>query len=124
MKAVGEVEGGVTGGGVNGVVVGELSVREKGGPGGLLEVDEDTKELFEGLVKAFGLTIGLGMESGGHGGLDVAEGEKTFPEVGGKEGIAVRDNLKGKTMEADDGGKEEVGKLGGRDSTGTRDEVG
>jgi len=89
VETVGEVEGSVTGGGMDGVVVGKLSMGKEGGPGGLLEVDKDAEELLKGLVQTFGLTVSLGVEGGGHGGLDVTEGEKSFPEVGGEEGIAV-----------------------------------
>jgi len=76
------------------------------------------------LVQTFCLTIGLGVKGGGHGGLNVTEGEETFPEVGGKEGVAIRDDLKGKTVETDDGGEEQVGKLGSRDGARAGDEVG
>jgi len=124
VETVGEVEGWVAGGGVNRIVVRELSVGEERGPGGLLKVDEDSEVLFESLVEAFGLSIGLRVKCGGEGRTDVAEEKEAFPKVGGEERVTVWDDLVGEAVKSDDWGEEEVCELRGGDGAGTGKEVG
>ena len=60
-----------------------------------------TEHIFKSSVGSFGLSIGLWMESGGHGKAGAHGTEETLPKPTGELGITVRDNGHGETMEAE-----------------------
>jgi hypothetical protein len=64
-------------------------------PSGLAVVDEDSKVLFKPLIRAFGLSISLGMIGGAYVLFDIEDAAKFLREMGGKAGIAVCDDLRG-----------------------------
>jgi hypothetical protein len=97
---------------VSSVVVGELGTREEVLPVALLVVAEDTEILAEYLVDTLGLAIGLGVESGGHVGLDGEEGEEMAPEVGSEYLVAVRHNVGWQAVETIYVLEEEAGNVG------------
>ena len=56
-----------------GVIIREFREREKVEPIALLVIAKDTKVLFEGLVDAFCLSIGLRVEGSGLVAIDIAK---------------------------------------------------
>jgi len=92
VPVVGE-ERSLAGRGMDGVVVGELGERKEFLPVVLLVVAEGTQVLFEDLVDAFSLTVGLWVERRGHVGFDVEEGEEFSPELGREDLVAVGHNV-------------------------------
>jgi hypothetical protein len=105
--AVGEEEGGKAGGGVDGVVVGELGCGEVQVP----VVLEGGGEVADGggddFVGVLGLAVGLGVVGGGHVEFGAGLGGERGPYVRGKTGVPVRDHLRGPTVVAVNGLVEE-----------------
>jgi hypothetical protein len=67
ISAIAELEGAHLGGGIWGVVTGELGSRQQGVPVVLAVVYKGTEHVFEGAVGSFSLAICLGVVSHGHG---------------------------------------------------------
>ena len=72
-------EGGHAGGGLRGVAVSEFGVWQQRCPVILLIVDVHTQVLFQDLVGALGLPIGLGVVRSTEVGLDTKEGAERCP---------------------------------------------
>ena len=75
------------------------------------------------LVGVLRLTVRLGMVGGGHVERGVGEGGEGGPEGGGKAGVAVRDQVGGPTMEAEDVVEVELGDTLTGDGLGGGDDV-
>ena len=67
-------------------------------PSGLAVVDEDTKVLFEPLICAFGLAIGLGVIGGAYVLFDIEDAAKFLWKMGCEASIAVCDDLAGSAV--------------------------
>jgi hypothetical protein len=65
LVAISDLKRGLSRGTMGADVVGELRKGKEIGPIVLLEIAEDTEELFDLLVDAFGFSIGLWMKGGG-----------------------------------------------------------
>jgi hypothetical protein len=81
--------------GVDVVVVGKLGCWQELIPVVLFVAHEDTDELFELLVDAFGLTVSLQMVSGGGGGFDTDEAPQFMSELGDELWTTIGDVLLG-----------------------------
>ena len=101
VSVVGE-ERSLAGRGMDGVVVSELGEGEELLPVVLLVVAEGTQVLFEDLVDALGLAVGLWVERRGHVGLDVEESEEVSPEAGGEDLVAVGHDVSWEAVETVD----------------------
>ena len=67
-------------------------------PSGLAVVNEDTKVLFEPLIRAFGLAVSLGVIGGAYVLFDIEDAAKFLREMGCEAGIAVCDDLAGSAI--------------------------
>ena len=86
-------EGGHAGGGLRGVVVSELGVWQQRRPVILLVVDIHAQVLFQDLVGALGLPVGLGVVRSTEVGLDTEEGAERRPEPRHEVLTAVRHDV-------------------------------
>ena len=76
-------------GGMDRVIVGELSNRKPRGPVGVLGGDICAKDLFNSTVGNFRLAIGLRVVGSGEIQFGAKGGEDSFPEFGGDTGVTV-----------------------------------
>ena len=97
-----EVEGGLTGGGVRAVIVGEFGVRKSFGPRRRVGTAEDAEIGFYFLVDTFSLSIGLGMVGGGKGEIIVENPSKFLSKCRSKLWTTIRDNLVVKSIAEED----------------------
>ena len=67
-------------------------------PSGLAVVDEDTKVLFEPLIRAFGLAVSLGVIGGAYVLFNIENATKFLREVRCKAGISVCDDFAGSAV--------------------------
>lgn len=95
MLAIVKGEGGLTSRGVDAIVVGKLGEREPVVPVILSLVDKESKEEFNLLVDAFGLTIGLRVECSGGTKSDTEKFPKLSGEIRYKLGSPVANDLLG-----------------------------
>jgi len=104
-------EGGLVGGGVSGVVVGEFSNRQPCDPIRMLRLHVGAQYLFNGPVGAFRLPICLRVVSRGQIQCGAKAFEKGLPKVRGDAGVAVGDNDVGQTPFGKDVLDENMGQL-------------
>ena len=67
-------------------------------PSGLAVVDEDTEVLFKPLIRAFGLSVSLGVIGGAYVLFDIEDAAKFLWEMGCEAGVAVCDDLTWSTV--------------------------
>ena len=89
MTAIVEVEGGVAGRGLDGVVVGKLGDVKVLVPIGEVGVDVGAQNLFEGAVGALRLAVCLGVEGSGHIEAGADGGHNCLPEAGLETGVTI-----------------------------------
>src|ERR1700722_16650346 len=102
MESSGEFKGGVTSSRVDTIVMAELSQWKPFGPIILFVVDIKTKILFQFLIGALGLTIGLRMEGSGQIACDPSSMTYILPEGGGELRTTIADNLAWKSVLTED----------------------
>jgi hypothetical protein len=100
VETVVGVEGRAAGGGVNGVVVSGFGNGEVRGPIIMKRMDVSTKDLLNGTVSTFGLTISLRVIRCRHVEFSTEVSEEGLPEVGGEPWVSVGDNDGGEEMQA------------------------